>query len=142
MKFVKKILLTGAMLGLAQTASALVIDSASSDATTLAEAILGSGITISNLNYYGGSNQSGLFSGGSNVLGIESGLIMTTGSVFGAPGPNNSDGYTGITGGGGNGDSDLNALIPQVTNDAAVLSFDFVSDSDSLFFNYVFASEE
>ncbi len=143
MSLVKKVVVASALIGMAQSASALVIDSVSSDGAALAGAILGSGITISNVNYYGGSNQSGFFSDGQSVLGIDSGLIMTTGSAFEAPGPNNNSGATGNIGvGGGAGDSDLDALIPQNTHDAAVLTFDFVSESDSLFFNYVFASEE
>ncbi|WP_372972245.1 choice-of-anchor L domain-containing protein [Marinobacter sp.] len=137
-------LIAGTTLALTcQAASALVIDSTSSDGSVLAGAILGSGITISNVNYYGGSNQSGLFSDGTSTIGINNGLIMTSGSALEAPGPNNSDGTTGNIGtGGGLGDSDLNALIPQSTYHAAVLEFDFISDTDSLFFNYVFASEE
>jgi len=63
---------------------------------------------------------------------------MTSGSALEAPGPNNADGTTGAIGtGGGLGDSDLNALIPQSTYHAAVLEFDFISNTDSLFFNYV-----
>ncbi len=128
---------------LCQTASALVIDSTSTDGNAMATTLGGSGITISNVNYIGGTNQSGFFSDGSSVLGIESGLIMTSGSALEAVGPNNSDGTTGAVGaGGGAGDADLNALIPQSTNDAAVLTFDFETTTGDLYFNYVFASEE
>lgn len=67
---------------------------------------------------------------------------MTTGSALEAPGPNTSSDTTGNTGGGGAGDPDLDDLIPQSTNDAAVLAFDFQSNSGDLYFNYVFASEE
>ncbi|GGX43378.1 choice-of-anchor L family PEP-CTERM protein [Saccharospirillum salsuginis] len=126
-----------------QTASALVIDSTSTDGTAMANNLLGTGISISNVSYYGGSNQSGFFSDGGSVLGFDDGLIMTSGSALDAPGPNSSGGLTGNKGvGGGSGDADLNALIPQSTNDAAVLSFDFETDSGDLYFNYVFASEE
>src|SRR5690554_2091713 len=101
MNLVKKVVVAGAFIGMAQSASALVIDSVSSDGAALAGAILGSGIAISNVNYYGGSNQSGFFSDGQSVLGIDSGLIMTTGSAFEAPGPNNNSGATGNIGVGG-----------------------------------------
>ncbi|WP_100639740.1 choice-of-anchor L family PEP-CTERM protein [Marinobacter salexigens] len=123
-----------------QSASALVIDSTSTDGNAMANALVGSGITISNVNYVGGSNQSGFFSDGSSVLGIDSGLILTTGSAWSAPGPNTSDGASTTVG--TPGDADLDALIPQNTRDAAVLTFDFESNSGDLFFNYVFASEE
>ncbi len=139
----KRILQGVALLSTAvicQTASALVIDSTSTDGNAMANALLGSGITISNVNYVGGSNQSGFFSDGSSVLGIDTGLIMTSGSALSAPGPNTADGTS--TSVGSAGDVDLNALIPQSTQDAAVLTFDFESTSGDLFFNYVFASEE
>lgn len=129
-------------LAVCQTASALVIDSTSTDGTAMANSLVGSGINVSNVNYSGGDNQSGFFSDGGSVLGIDTGLIMTSGSALDAPGPNSSDGNTGNTGGGGAGDPDLDALIDQSTNDAAVLTFDFQTTSGDLFFNYVFASEE
>lgn len=123
-----------------QGASALVIDSTSTDGSLMASSLVGSGVTISSTSYSGGTTQSGFFSDGASVLGIDSGLIMTTGSALDAPGPNSSDGTT--TDVGGAGDSDLNGLIPQSTNDAAVLTFDFTTSTGDLFFNYVFASEE
>lgn len=139
----KRILQGVALLSAAavcQSASALVIDSTTTDGTALAGALLGSGITVSNVNYIGADKQSGFFSGGSSVLGIDTGLILTTGSALNAPGPNTEDGTGADVGGAG--DSDLNNLIPQGTRDAAVLTFDFESNSGDLFFNYVFASEE
>lgn len=129
-------------LAVSQAASALMIDSTSTDGSAMASALVGSGITVSNVNYIGGANQSGFFSDGGAVLGIDSGLIMTSGSALLAPGPNDQDDATGDTGGGGGGDADLDALISGSSNDAAVLTFDFVTTSGDLFFNYVFASEE
>ena len=139
----KRILQGVALLSTAmicQTASALVIDSTSTDGAAMAAALVGSGITISNVSYIGGANQSGFFSGGSSVLGIDTGLILTTGDAQDAPGPNSSSSTS--TNVGGAGDADLTGLISGSTSDAAVLSFDFESTSGNLFFNYVFASEE
>lgn len=139
----KRILQGAALLSavaVCQSASALVIDSTTTDGTALAGALLGSGITVSNVNYVGAADQSGFFSDGSSVLGIDTGLILTSGSALNAPGPNTEDGSG--TAVGGAGDSDLDDLIPQGTQDAAVLTFDFESNSGDLFFNYVFASEE
>ena len=120
-------------------ASALVIDSTSTDGETLANIILGSGITASNFSYIGAGGQSGAFSDGS-VIGIEQGLIMTSGLASNAIGPNSDDGSSTGTGTGGN--ANLDALIPQTTNDQATLTFDFESDTGDLFFDFVFASEE
>lgn len=124
-----------------QAANALVIDSTSTDGSAMAGSLLGTGITISNVSYTGSVDQSGYFSDGGSVLGIDSGLIMTSGDANLAPGPNDSDSEGADVGGAG--DSDLDALIPgYTTQDAAVLTFDFETDSGDLFFNYVFASEE
>ncbi len=74
-------------------------------------------------------------------VGIDSGVILTSGRVINITGPNNS-GSTG-TANGWPGDPDLEA-IPGVgaTFDACVLEFDVFSPGDSLKFDYVFGSDE
>lgn len=113
----------------------------STDGNLLANTILGSGISISNVSYTGGALQSGTFTNGiASGIGIDQGIILTSGNAKDAEGPNSSDGLTNNALSAG--DSDLDALIPQTTVDAAILEFDFISAGDNLFFNYVFASEE
>lgn len=93
--------------------------------------------------YTGAALASGSFTGGTSSgvgLGINSGLILTSGLAADAVGPNNSDGTS--TGNGTLGDADLNGLIPQATRDAASLEFSFTTTTGELSFNYVFASEE
>ena len=114
--------------------------STTTDGNLLANTILGGGITISNISYIGGTTQSGTFMDGMDSIGINDGIILTTGNANLAPGPNTSDFSTGIVGSAG--DPDLGALIPQTTRDAAILEFDFTSAGGDLFFQYVFASEE
>ncbi|WP_287184046.1 choice-of-anchor L domain-containing protein [Rhodovulum sp.] len=89
-----------------------------------------------------GATAAGTFTGfGATGIGIDQGVILSTGNVQNAVGPNNSDGTS--TNFGLGGDSDLDALIPGYsTYDATVLTIKFTSDGDTLFFNYVFASEE
>lgn len=114
---------------------------ASSDGGALTNTILGTGITASNVIYNGAAGASGTFTDGlSSGLGIASGIIITNGTATDAVGPNFSSGTS--TENGFAGDSDLDTLITDPTNDATYLSFDFVSDGGDLFFNYVFASEE
>ncbi len=74
-------------------------------------------------------------------VGIDSGIILTTGRVSNIVGPNNS-GSTG-TSNGWPGDPDLDAY-PGVgtTHDACVLEFNVYSPGDSLGFDYVFGSDE
>lgn len=114
----------------------------SADGNLLSSTILGSGITISNISYTGASGASGTFTGGAaSGIGIESGILLTSGDAAGAVGPNEVDDYTGSNGLAG--DSDLDALIPGYsTYDATILEFDFESAGGDLFFSYVFASEE
>lgn len=123
-------------------ASALTITPTSSG-EVLAETILGAGITIdpTSISYTGAANQAGVFTNGlTSGIGIDSGIIMTTGSVFNAPGPNTAENIGATTNTGG--DAQLQSLVGGSLYDANVLEFDFVSTGGSLFFNYVFASEE
>lgn len=111
-------------------------------ATDLANAILGSGITVSNVTYTGATGASGFFSDGlASGLGIDTGILLTSGNAAGAVGPNNNGGYTGNNA--LPGDADLTGLIPGYqTRDATSLAFDFTTTGGNLFFNYVFGSEE
>ncbi|AUB42753.1 PKD repeat [Nostoc flagelliforme CCNUN1] len=113
-----------------------------SDPNVLVNNILSSGITVLNLTYNGAAPASGTFTDGlSSGIGIDKGIILTSGNATLAPGPNNSDSTTGNNG--LLGDTDLNRWNPGFsTQDASVLTFDFTSDTGDLFFNYVFASEE
>jgi len=134
------------MLIAAQTALGIAItpyDTSLGDVPgDLVDAILGTGITYSNAFYTGVDGASGFFTGGlSSGIGIDKGIILTSGAAAGAVGPNNDDGFS--VGNYVAGDSQLNAIVsPDVTYDATVLEFDFVSDGGDLFFRYVFASEE
>ncbi|MCX7594961.1 MAG: PEP-CTERM sorting domain-containing protein [Fischerella sp.] len=129
-------------LGLVTAPAYAINITTTSNGNDLVNSILGSGITVSNVTYNGAAAASGLFTDGlSSGIGIDKGIILTTGNANLAVGPNNQDGATGSNG--FPGDADLNSLIPGFnTYDAAVLEFDFESTTGDLFFNYVFASEE
>ncbi|GGA17658.1 hypothetical protein CYANOKiyG1_31950 [Okeania sp. KiyG1] len=116
-----------------------------SNGNDLLNEVLGSGITIvpDSINYIGASGASGTFTDGlSSGIGIDSGIVITTGQAIDAKGPNESDRKT--TDNKLPGDSDLDGLIPeeQTTFDATILEFDFESEGGDVFFDYVFASEE
>ncbi|MBL4656683.1 MAG: choice-of-anchor L domain-containing protein [Flavobacteriales bacterium] len=125
------------------------------DPTYLVQSVLlNTGVFISNVTFNGsalppaGANQDmiGYFQGAGSNLGISDGVLFNTGSIFDAPGPNNStsDGVDNGT----PGDPDLNTLAsfvlpsPTPTFNAAVLEFDFYTVTDAIGFRYVFASEE
>ncbi|MGM0650722.1 MAG: choice-of-anchor L domain-containing protein, partial [Bacteroidota bacterium] len=82
----------------------------------------------------------GAFTNDNPDFPFESGIIMATGDIANAEGPNNS-GSTGSTLGSGS-DPDLDDLISYDINDATVIEFDFVPASDTIRFNYIFGSEE
>jgi gliding motility-associated-like protein len=109
------------------------------------EFIVGSGITYSNVSYSCNSNSIGYFSTDSvsTNLGFDNGIILSTGLVNGTI-PIGSDASTFISSPiNCPGDPQLQALIhPYTITEATILEFDFVPVSDTIMFQYVFASEE
>ena len=130
--------LTGAAL---ESAPARAISiTANNDATALVNNLLAgsSGITATNATYTGSAISAGTFSGGTiDGLGIDAGVILSTGRVSDAVGPNDSP-SAGPTLPAQPGTT----LIPGSTFDAAVLSFDFTTTTGNIAFDYVFGSEE
>ncbi|NEP07329.1 MAG: PEP-CTERM sorting domain-containing protein [Okeania sp. SIO2G4] len=147
-QFIKKLSATFAGTAFAAlsgiTAAQAISITPTNNGNDLVNEILGSGITIApdSINYIGTGGASGIFTNGlSSGIGIDSGIILTTGTATDAEGPNSSDHQT--TDNGLPGDSDLDGLIPGfTTEDATILEFDFESEGGDLYFNYVFASEE
>ncbi len=83
----------------------------------------------------------GFFDGRSSNIGLDSGILLSTGLVSSAVGPNISP-NTG-TSNNQPGDLNIKELNPDEENyDAAWISFSFTPESDTLKFRIVFASEE
>ena len=115
--------------------------SPSNDGNALASSILGSGVTISNVVLNCGNDGAGLFTGGNSTnIGIDNGVLLTSGLATDAIGPNTAGNTSFITNNGS--DPDLQSLISQPLRDACVLSFDFVPNAEMISVQYVFASEE
>lgn len=93
-----------------------------------------------NIQYTGHNDAIGYFSNAQNLIGIEDGIIMASGNVITALGPNIS-GSSG-TNLGQPGDALLQSLVNGTTYDAAILQFDFIPASEEVEFRYVFASDE
>lgn len=99
-----------------------------------------SNLTYSNIQYRGANNAAGLFTGGlADGLGMDRGIILSTGYIANAVGPNKCYKTTAVNSKYGDGDLDK---LGGGTFDAAILEFDLVPTGDKLVFNYVFASEE
>ena len=114
--------------------------------TRLVSDLLASGcLSASNISFSGNRNQIGRFE--RNAINpsfpLESGIIISTGDVSSAVGPNVSPSTTSSYS--ARGDADLSGLSGYSNFnilDVAVLQFDFVPDGDIVEFRYVFASEE
>ena len=113
--------------------------------------LLGGGITASNHAYQGEPVQIGWFNAVNTTLGIDSGIVMSTGDIYsldpviGGSFPlipntvtdpdllNVANSVPGLIG---------QSFTVTSVNDIAILEFDFVPTSDSLKFRYVFGSQE
>lgn len=103
--------------------------------------LVGYGVTVSNITYTGAAQAIGTFSnGGTTNLGINSGIILSSGKAVDCVGPNNSGSKT--TNNNAGSDPQLAALATSTVNDAAVLEFDFIPIADTIKFRYVFGSDE
>lgn len=106
----------------------------------MAQAIVGTGITISNVTYTGAGVAGGTFAGGSAIFGFDSGIILSSGCISNVIGPNTLTNATCVNN--TPGDAQLTSLSGFPTFDAAVLQFDFVPQGSQVSFQYVFGSEE
>lgn len=99
------------------------------------------GIEIRNIAYKGYDRSLSLFENGLNAgLGIDKGIILSSGLAVGAKGPNTTGTYT--SGAGGAGSTLLNKYSGSSTVDAAELQFEFRPQTGQVVFNYIFSSEE
>ena len=111
-------------------------------ATGLVQALVGTGVSVSNISYNGAPIAAGTFSGGTGIVGFAQGIVLSSGDIASVVGPQNLSASTSTD----NllpGDASLDALVGGATQDATVLEFDFTCPTTSVVsFQYVFASEE
>lgn len=114
------------------------------DAERLVKEVFASGQceTIFNIRQIG-SNPDGIgfFSGPDSIMGFDRGIILSTGKVVDAPGPN-SDTDIGTVLEGQTNDPDLSLVGSSDIYDRSGLEFDFIPLQPTVTFRYVFASEE
>ena len=109
-------------------------------AQQLAEILVGPGFTVTNATLTGDSVAAGVFDGTNSNIGATSGVILCTGDINIAVGPNDQSGAS--VSNGMPGIPELDAIAGVTTNDAVVLQFDFEVQTEFITFNYIFASEE
>ena len=109
--------------------------------------LMGAGVNATNIRFNGAAGNSvdqqiGAFNSAASNAGIPNGLVLSTGSVAQAVGPNDgtraSTQVLGIV-----SDPDLVILSGGLNiDDASILEFDFIPSGGAVSFNFVFASEE
>lgn len=116
-------------------------------ATFLANELIGQGVYVSNIKFGNAAGniqkpQIGTFvSNGYPLLQMDNGVVMTTGNVSVAAGPNNSGGESAQVQGAYT-DSQLGTWTGFNVTSCSTLDFDFVSISPYVSVNYCFGSEE
>lgn len=118
----------------------LTVSTGGVTARELAQYITGCGVTITDVRWVGASGAFAKFSDGELILGFDRGIVLSTGNAVTVAGPNAQDGAGSALG--KPGDAELSSLCGDVTNDAAILEFDFIPSATTVTFDYVFGSEE
>ena len=137
-----KLLLLPLLIFAFSASAQLNVDETLTPQQVVQDILLGTGVQAFNITFSGGLDQVGSFDCVNCGVGIESGVVLSSGSVLVAEGPNDSGSATEGGGNFGSNDPDLDILSTFDTNDAAILEFDFITQGDSVKFNYVFGSEE
>lgn len=136
-------MMTGLLgVGLAGGASADPTVTSTADVDQLLNALLGDGVELrGNAAYVGAADAVGLFGDALPAgIGMEEGVVLSTGrveSIFTATQQTmtSTDFQTP-------GDEVLECRYQRSNRDAASLEFDFAVDDDTLYFNWLYASEE
>lgn len=137
----KKFLLLSLCCAFIYVTNAQLVVSEEPNDTTFIYSLAGPGVTISGLSRTCGESGSGFYNATAAYVGIDSGIILTSGTIENALGPNASGSTSGFVG--TDGDPDLDALIPgYYTYDACVIEFDMTVAADTVRISYVFGSEE
>jgi len=119
----------------------LVVTTATTPAQIVQNVLLGNGVSASNVTYIGDAAARGTFTATNSNLGLDAGVILSSGE---ADGPANPASFFASTGFDFNPspDPDLSAISGFDVYDKSVLEFDFIPTGDTLRFRYVFGSEE
>lgn len=144
--YVNKLIIvtTGLFFGSFGLHAQLNIKAANDSSYTVANIVrywVGKGVTVKNLTYSLNIPAFGSFSFTGTALGINEGIILSTGKAADATGPNNVQ-YT-ETRWNTAGDVDIFTMLGNTPNrDAAVIEFDFEPLTDTIQFRFVYGSEE
>ena len=133
------VLLAIAFISHSVSAQSLQTFSGISAETMIQDSLISGCVTASNITT-NGSTAFGAFVNSSSDFPFESGLIMASGPIENAEGPDDDTNAGGSLS--TDSDPDLDDLVSYSINDATVIEFDFTPASDTIRFNYIFGSEE
>lgn len=129
--------------------SQLVITNDETPEQLILNSFLGENLSISNIKFNRSTAAAGFirdqmakFSNGIAALSSEQGLILSTGNVFRAIGPNDIGSANMVTATPTSGDPDLAMITGAQVSNIGCVEFDFIPNGDTVLFEYVFASEE
>lgn len=121
--------------------SLLTVTGGQSAQSLVQDVFIGGGcFDVTGATTIGNSAGTGTFSNGGGSIILDEGVILSTGNIDNAPGPNNSNGAGNALGGGS--DPDLALLAAGNIFDAVGVEFNFQPTISQINFQYVFASEE
>jgi hypothetical protein len=128
----------------------LIVNSNNTPAELVQNVLLGNNVYISNVKFNGSlingtmlKDQVTSFSNGETTnIGLNQGLLLSTGKGQVAIGPNNLGSATQSSSIINPGDTDLALITTGTIYNKASLEFDFVAQGDTISFNFVFGSEE
>ena len=109
---------------------------------------LGEGVEVTDIQFYGVPTAVGYFKNAEDEIGIDRGIIMTTGAVtqngnfVGVDNVGNAFASSDNNAMAANNDPDLQAISTNQVFNAAKYVITFIPTSDTLRFNYIWASEE
>lgn len=106
----------------------------------ISNVFLGAGVEVTNIQFTGDPRAIGYFSGGTPSIGIERGIVMTSGFAQNASDNGAIQASDGNSG--GSVEASLAQIATSVLEDVAVYTITFIPNADTLRFRYSFASEE
>ena len=112
----------------------------------ISNVFLGEGVEVLSVTYNGSPRAIGYFSGGTQSIGIERGIIMTSGfaakPAAGFGPPDVGQNFASNSNGSSATDANLSSIATAAVRDVAVYTITFKPNSDILSFRYCFGSEE
>ena len=119
----------------------LIVGEGFSAQVLVGNVLVGDGVQTRNISYTGHNRAIALFENGDDAeLGLDKGIIISSGIAAESKGPNNTLDNTKDLG--YPGDQTLDKIAGLLTGDAGVLQFDFKPQTEEIEFKYIFSSEE